>query len=487
MTPDRLAPAPPVPALRRPSRAPRRARSVVPTRYEHALDAAGGLATVMAWASRHARQAVDPRDERERTVVDVSAGVAGPALTAWVLWLMRQAQRDGVRRLYFLSRDGQILLDIARRLERTLKTGLDLRYLYGSRRAFYLAGNPERTLADAARQEVCTADELAAALGLPVERLTALAPGLGRAAGRPPDPREWSRLVAELRGDAFAAAVAESAAATRQALLAYLDQEDWNDGTPSALVDVGWRGTSARALADALPATYPMPERLYYFGLLEDAHEKAGPDLAPLMAAWFFDAARGTGRLPYMRGTISLVELFCSGDHGPVLGFASRDGVAGPVFGGERSAAAPWGLDLVRRTVSAFADAVAAALANDEADPEADVRAAVDGVLRAFWLRPTPAEARHWGSFPVECSFSSALSYPLAEPLGARSLVRLLRRGGLRPRASWGEGTAALSAWPIRAALEAGWWLRDRLRARAPDAINSNPHIFLDRSGATKG
>lgn len=61
--------------------------------------------------------------------------VVGPFLTAFVCWVLRAANGLGLDRLYFVARDGQVLLALARLLSERLG-GPELRYLYGSRRAW---------------------------------------------------------------------------------------------------------------------------------------------------------------------------------------------------------------------------------------------------------------------------------------------------------------------------------------------------------------
>ena len=76
----------------------------------------GDLAARFARASRAARAAVEAASEHEAAIRDVAAGVAGPALVGFVLWIQEQARQRGLRRLRFLSRDGQVLYELTRRL-----------------------------------------------------------------------------------------------------------------------------------------------------------------------------------------------------------------------------------------------------------------------------------------------------------------------------------------------------------------------------------
>lgn len=62
---------------------------------------------------------------------------ATPFLLDFVVWLLNKSKKDNIKKLYFLSRDGQILYEIARSLAEHIETP-ELRYLYGSRQAFYL-------------------------------------------------------------------------------------------------------------------------------------------------------------------------------------------------------------------------------------------------------------------------------------------------------------------------------------------------------------
>lgn len=60
-------------------------------------------------------------------------GVIVPFLLAYVQWVLDDAHRRGIERLYFVARDGEILFKIAKELNHE---DMDLRYLYGSRRAW---------------------------------------------------------------------------------------------------------------------------------------------------------------------------------------------------------------------------------------------------------------------------------------------------------------------------------------------------------------
>ncbi|HEV2473628.1 MAG TPA: HAD family hydrolase, partial [Chthonomonadales bacterium] len=58
-----------------------------------------------------------------------------PLLISYVAWVLEQARGSGIKRLYFVARDGEVMHKIASRLQGS-DPGIELRYLYGSRRAW---------------------------------------------------------------------------------------------------------------------------------------------------------------------------------------------------------------------------------------------------------------------------------------------------------------------------------------------------------------
>ncbi|MFN3259401.1 MAG: HAD-IA family hydrolase [Pikeienuella sp.] len=65
----------------------------------------------------------------------VGYAAVGPALFYWTRWILEQAQRDGIDALFFLSRDGCIPLEIARRLVGASAPAPRMAYLPASRKA----------------------------------------------------------------------------------------------------------------------------------------------------------------------------------------------------------------------------------------------------------------------------------------------------------------------------------------------------------------
>ena len=110
---------------------------------------------------------------------DPAGAVAGlvlaPALGGFTQWLLAWAKGRGIKRLYFLARDGYCFLRAARSLSAALGLGLDCRYLCCSRQAlrlplFHL--DPQRGLDALCRNSMdLTLDKLLARAGLaPGER-----------------------------------------------------------------------------------------------------------------------------------------------------------------------------------------------------------------------------------------------------------------------------------------------------------------------------
>ena len=115
-------------------------------RYERALDspssrASGLLGSCLAAASRRCR--LELSDVVDPGLLSVECSVAGPTIFACAAWALRSAEADGIRRLFFVARDGEILLRAALIIQEQLgiAPAVECRYLYGSRLAWHLASS----------------------------------------------------------------------------------------------------------------------------------------------------------------------------------------------------------------------------------------------------------------------------------------------------------------------------------------------------------
>jgi FMN phosphatase YigB (HAD superfamily) len=407
----------------RASRAPAAALNRYEREFEDEARTTVGVGSWLAGASRLARlEAV--QHGVEPMIASVAAGVAAPLMFGFASWLLRSARAAGLRRLYFLARDGQVLRDIACGVQPALGTEIDCRYLYVSRRAL-----------------------------------------------------RAHQAVSGPRGSVTA--------------VAYLLQEGLGDGEPYGLVDVGWHGTTNRAIADVLDAAgRPPPAAHYSIGLADGAREIAGPRVAPRQHGWLFDHPAGRGMPRDLHGHVALIEMFCTGLTGTVAGYHRVEGRIEPMLVHERNQAAiDWGLRDMRWVVGRFAEHV---VAGHGVTVPVDLRPAVWRVLRCFWEDPSDGEIACWGRFPVEPTGSEG-TVPIAQRVHLRGALRsLVRDRELRGAESWPVGTARRSSLPVAAALHARHLLnRHAARiARIPGRVcweiasRSNRGARLIRKGA---
>ena len=99
-----------------------------------------GITSLWAGISRYTRLAESAKTSKESILRDIAVSVAAPILTAYVIWILRQAQVRQLARIYFLARDGEVLLKIAQELAPQIYPEVELRYLYVSRQALRMPG-----------------------------------------------------------------------------------------------------------------------------------------------------------------------------------------------------------------------------------------------------------------------------------------------------------------------------------------------------------
>lgn len=72
-------------------------------------------------------------------VIDIAADFIAPLYVSFVVWLMTDAQKRGIRQLYFVARDGLIFYEISKVLHDVFPD-IKTSYLYASRKCLYLPG-----------------------------------------------------------------------------------------------------------------------------------------------------------------------------------------------------------------------------------------------------------------------------------------------------------------------------------------------------------
>jgi FMN phosphatase YigB (HAD superfamily) len=419
-----------------------------PTRFETALDdattkSAGLLGAVLAGCGRHLRLA--KADQAPPALVSVVSGVAGPAVFTAAAWILLSAQRDGVDTLYFVARDGEILLAVAKLLQRELgmATEIECRYLYGSRRAWHF---PALSLVDAPEVAAAlrrllfqsgknTLRDLMSHLGLSDDgAVQIVAQELVDVSADTLLGERLTGVIDTLAASSSFQSLALSRARTEhEATVAYLRQEKMFSSSRPGLIDIGWHGAASSSLVK-IAAAQGTSVLCYFAGGLCGQESAAAPEDS---RAFLIDAR---GEEPETRqALVHLMESFCAGSGGSTLGYAETDGRWGPRLAPDQTnRAMAWGLRNFQELVWDYTTEVCRGLVkfawNITLDELEALRPCLIANLCALWDSPTYAEAELWGSFPFEDDEGSPMLGRAVAPRDLARYIRYFRNAEMRPR-----------------------------------------------------
>ncbi len=251
-----------------------------------------------------------------------------PALFEFVDWVLREADSRGIRRLYFLSRDGYQMYKIACSMAARRRTPVECRYLSVSR---YSLRVPAYSLdLENSLDFICVGG-----IDVTMEKL------LQRAALTPKETQEillamgWQhrrkeildyRKILEAKKllktqEKLFSYIKRHSEEAYESAVGYLKQEGLMSEEPYALVDSGWVGTMQQSLERLVRSQNPgISLEGFYFGLYE-LPEGADPDR---YHGWYFSPGRGLGRKIYFSN--SLFEMICSSQEGMTYGYREAEG-----------------------------------------------------------------------------------------------------------------------------------------------------------------
>ena len=258
-------------------------------------------------------------------------GELGPIIAAFVLLLIREAERRKLSRLAFVARDGDLLREATQRLLHSLppRPAPELVYIHLSRRATAPAALDAMDVAAVDAAAAVRAGPLTLAKVLEFHGLCAgTMDNWAGKHGLTLDTRISSPSM--LRGlfadEQFRTEIVARIAQRKELLSRYIAQQGMGERSPTALVDIGWRGSIQTNLSRMLPDIAGL-----YFGLwTEDGPPHALPSAAiGLICDQRRDRSIREGAAWY---AAHLLEAICRAPEGTTLGYNEEGGRIVPVL-----------------------------------------------------------------------------------------------------------------------------------------------------------
>lgn len=341
--------------------------------------------------------------EQPAALAQVTAGVSAPVLFAYIRWVLDQAERRGLKRLYFLARDGYMMYRYAQRFCAVYGLKIECRYLYCSRLslrvpAYHLLGEEafsmlfhggyritprivlERIgLSQGERQRVyldAGLKDVQEDAVLPVVAYRAFAKQVW-------ESKVFQDLLTQKSVDAYSNAIG------------YLRQEGLLEEELYGIVDTGWTGSIQRTLRQLLASAGHTAELVgFYFGMFEPPRDSADG----VYLTWYFSAASSPAKISVFNNNV--IECMCICPHPMTVGYQLTDGGYQPVWTPNKAADfTPDALrlqeDILMRFLERALQTPWEALCPDE------LERAVRRRLRRFLYRPSAWEAEAFAA----CSF----------------------------------------------------------------------------------
>lgn len=197
------------------------------------------------------------------------------AYLPYAIYVLREAQKKGIRKLYFLSRDSYILLKAAQSLSKEAE-GLELHYLFVSRRSLllpYLCGEDEHAYLEASDHHtlvrIDSIDKRLRHLGTSREEMRAKF-GIEFPYSKVNNLKEQEDFLQKIFHSDFTPLLQQRAQEQLSLLLDYFHQKGLMDGEACAAVDVGWLGTSRLMMNHILRRAGAKDLHFFYYGVRRD-------------------------------------------------------------------------------------------------------------------------------------------------------------------------------------------------------------------------
>ena len=240
------------------------------TSYNDVENACVQVSPAMAALSRRYRL-----EQEKDEFAGFAADFVVPAYLPYVIYVLREARRMGIRKLYFLSRDSYILLKAAQALSKESE-GLELHYLFVSRRSLllpYLCGEDEQAYLAASDHHtlirIDSIDKRLKQLGTSREEMKEEY-GIVFPYSKVNNPQEQTDFLQKIFHSKFTPHLQQQAQTQLHFLLNYFRQEGLFDGETCAAVDIGWLGTSRLMMNHILRREHAQDIHFFYYGVRRD-------------------------------------------------------------------------------------------------------------------------------------------------------------------------------------------------------------------------
>lgn len=440
------------------------------TRYEKELANFGGIdpviRSVLAGSGRAVRLERTESVTSGRAVETVAAGVLAPLVFLFVWWVLVDARSRGIRRLYFLARDGQILKRVADVQIAAWGLDIEARYLYCSRESllppsFQSFGEFERYWIPWGYLSSISLGEICCRLNLqPADFAGALklrhCSALADCPDRPLTPNERESVLDCLQDPALQALTVERNEGLYSTAVGYLGQEGLLDGVDSAVVDTGWKGTSQYALGLLLDrAGVGLGKTLsgYYLGLNEGAFRYADNRLYPFLFDW------SKSLRDYTLNNFLCFEMLFSADHGRTVCYEQVAGRFLPIIEKAGTGDTLGMVALQHEMVCRFALNVCRL--TDAGDFPERAPSLCRKLMRMFICDPSRNEADFFGSVEMASEIREKDRQPMA-PLFSYAQLCAMAVGRCRVRGFWPQASFVRSDMKLANAVY-GLFLRSKL------------------------
>lgn len=211
-------------------------------------------------------------ESKESSINSISADFMTPIYTSYILDVLNQSISDNIKRLYFLSRDGWILKQIADLLSFYYPT-IELKFLYVSRKSLYLPSLEKFTIEEL--KEYWGGDfshssysQLINYFKIDSILIDNEIPTVDKDSLK--NSKTEDALVSIIDNSDLKGRIMKVSRSEREMIMTYFKQEGLFDNIDYAFVDIGWKGSGLYAINKLLRKRV----RCFYWGTFKEYRNK---------------------------------------------------------------------------------------------------------------------------------------------------------------------------------------------------------------------